>query len=144
MGAPYVWRGKGLELWDAAGAKSHHWGEPVFDCSGLVTTAIHEAGGPDWRLTHSAQTLFDALARAETPRTPRGTFGELKFYGASPKSVTHVAIDLGHGLVLEAAGGDATTTTPAIARARGARVRVVFDGRHDCVGAGPLSAIPEF
>lgn len=130
-GAPYVWCGKGLELWDPAGPKTHHWGFEVFDCSGFVTTAYLEAGGKDLRFTHAAQTMFDEFPHRSADA---GEFGLLKFYGASMKAVTHVGFSLGNGLVLEAAGGDATTRTPADAKARGARVRVVFDGRHDFLG----------
>lgn len=131
VGAPYVYRGKGLELWDPSGPKTHHWGVDVFDCSGLVTTAYRDAGGKDLRFTHAAQTMFDEFPHRSADALE---FGLLKFYGASVKAVTHVCFSLGNGLVLEAAGGDATTRTPADAKARGARVRVVFDGRHDLVG----------
>lgn len=131
VGAPYVWRGKGLELWDAAGPKSHHWGFPVFDCSGFVCAAYLEAGGPDLRFTHATQTMFDEFPHRSTDALE---FGLLKLYGSGPKTITHVALSLGNGLVLEAAGGDATTTSPSVAKARGACVRVGFDGRHDFLG----------
>ncbi len=133
LGAPYVWRGKGLDLWSPVAPLSHHWGEEVFDCSGLVTTALKDAGGPDWRFTHSAQALFDELKPVDA-----GAFGSLKFYGANAKAVTHVAFDLGNGLVLEAAGGDSTTVTPSIAKQRGAKVRVALDYRRDGVGSRAL------
>jgi cell wall-associated NlpC family hydrolase len=131
LGAPYVWKGKGLELWDVAGPKSHHWGFPVFDCSGFVTTAYREAGGKDLRFTHAAQTMFDEFPHRSADASD---FGLLKLYGASPANVTHVGLSLGNGLVLEAAGGDATTTSPSLAKARGACVRVVFDTRRDFLG----------
>lgn len=137
VGAPYVWRGKGLQVWTPAGLARHDWAEEVFDCSGLVTCAVHACGGPDWRATHSAQTLFDVLA----PALPWAV-GALRLYGKSPRQVTHVALVLGQGSIVEAAGGDARTTTPALARARGAAVRVGPERRSDFVGARQLPAWP--
>lgn len=131
VGAPYLWRGKGLDIWTPEGLRSNGLGVLAYDCSGLVTSALRDAGGPDWRASHSAQTLFDTL----TPAPTADRFGVLRFYGASPTAVTHVAIGLGNGLVLEAAGGDSHTTSLQAARAANARVRVVLDGRTDLLGA---------
>ncbi|WP_225888986.1 NlpC/P60 family protein [Myxococcus xanthus] len=41
MHAPYRWGGKG--------ERDPSTGQRVFDCSGLVTWALREVGGPDWR-----------------------------------------------------------------------------------------------
>jgi len=138
VGALYVWKGKGFELWTPAGLKLHGWGQTVFDCSGLIGQAVFDAGGIDRRASHSAQSYWDELA--ECPRAD--DFGALRFYGSSGSSITHISLSLGNGLVVEAAGGDSTTTTPELARRRPhARVRVGFDGRRDLQGARllPLS-----
>lgn len=137
QGSPYLWTGKGLSVWTPNGLQSNGLGLPAYDCSGLVTCALHDAQGPDWRASHNASTLWQQLAPAENA----DAFGVLRFYG-SPARPSHVAISLGNGLILEAGGGDQTTTSLEIARRQGARVRVVFDGRKDLVGARlmPLSS----
>lgn len=138
LGCWYVWKGKGATLWTKGrGLVPHNFGGLVFDCSGLVTTAIKQAGGADLRATHAAQTLFDELQECPTPDAR----GVLRFYGKSPERVTHVSISLGinergHLGVLEAAGGDETTTTIEAAKARhNARVRQGPDLRRDFLGA---------
>lgn len=138
QGCLYLWQGKGHELWTPNGLKSNGLGIPAYDCSGLVTCALHDAGGPDWRATHNAAALWQALRPADSA----GAFGVLRFYGGA--RVSHVALSLGNDLVLEAGGGDQTTTSLEIARRQGARVRVVFDGRRDLMGARllPLTAPP--
>lgn len=138
IGASYLWQGKGYVKWSMTGLASHgfHDGSgthPLYlvDCSGLVTCALKEAGGPDWRGTHRAQTLLEACER-ECP--PNG-FATLHFYGASRSSISHVNISLDHGLLLGAMGGDSTTTKPT----PGKDVRlIVGDNRSDFQEAGRL------
>lgn len=133
LGAPYVWKGKGDVLWTPAGLARHAFGRPVFDCSGLVTVAIHESGGPDYRATQNAGTMFAAWPIAPDPEAR----GVLRFYGHTGH-VSHVAISMGrtNGVleVLEAAGGDETTACPKA----GACVRVGPELRRDFVGARVL------
>jgi cell wall-associated NlpC family hydrolase len=132
VGCLYVWRGKGDDIWTPSGLKPHGWGQRVFDCSGAIGQALLDAGGKDRRGTFSAQTYFDAFPEVASP----DVFGALRCYGTGPKTISHIAMSLGHGLVIEAAGGDSTTTTPDVSRARpSARVRVGFDLRRDLVGA---------
>lgn len=136
VGAPYVWRGKGRSLWTPRSLVPHPWAGYVFDCSGLVTTAIKAAGGPDLRATHSAQTMFDQFPIADE----FDGAGVLRFYGPSRLHVSHVAICLGRNergqvLVVEAAGGDETTTTPLSAQQRGAKVRQGVELRRDFLGS---------
>jgi len=131
QGAPYLWQGKGYDVWTPNGLKTNGLGLAAFDCSGLVTSALRDANGPDWRATHNAKSLWDVLAGCENANS----FGCLRFYGVSSGRPTHVALALGNDLVLEAGGGDQTTTSLEIARRQGARVRVVFDGRRDLLGA---------
>ncbi len=135
LGSPYVWQGKGKSLWSPRGLILHAWVGQVFDCSGLVTCAAKLAGGPDFRATHAAQTMFDEFPVAGDFEAP----GVLRFYGTSRTNVTHVAICTGHDaqgrvLVIEAAGGDQTTTSPMVAQQRGAKVREGHEMRRDFLG----------
>lgn len=135
LGRPYVWRGKGEYLWSPHGLERHAFTEPVFDCSGLVTDALLDVGGPDLRASHSTQTMFDAFPEAPDANAR----GVLRFYGKGPNEISHVAICLGRAgafgggpvRVIEAAGGDSRTTGPT-ARAY---VRTGFERRTDFVGA---------
>lgn len=88
-------------LWSQKGPGS-------FDCSGLVTAALHAIGGagaPDLRATHNSQRLAD-----ETPHL--STFsdiavpmqGDLCFYGLDLGGVEHVAIWLDSGKAISADG----------------------------------------
>lgn len=110
VGAPYIW-----------GAKGDFYGtQRTFDCSGLVTWAYREAGGPDWRGTHNSDVLWEVL-----PEIGAAQFqpGDLLFWGerANPE---HVGIYLGGGgALLSAAGGDSDTRTVEDARKAGACVR---------------------
>lgn len=132
IGCPYVWKGKGLELWTPQGLQRHGYGTHVFDCSGLIGMALLTAGGKDRRATHAAQTYFDEFPAIDNAEM----FGALRFYGVGPKAITHISLSLGNGLIIEAAGGDSTTTTLQAAKARpNAKVRVGFDIRRDLVGA---------
>lgn len=134
IGSPYVWGGRGSLVFDQKQKRlvAHGFGQNVFDCSGLVTHCHWVATGLDWRGSESAQTLFNKL-----PKSARGI--ELEFYGKAVDKVTHVAIWLHDGfaagpLVIEAHGGDQTTTSPSEAMARGAKVEFHQSGRRDLVG----------
>lgn len=140
LGAPYVYRGKGALLWTPRGLEPHRFdGYLVYDCSGLVTCAVRAAGGPDWRASHAAQTMHDELRHAPDPWAP----GVLRLYGTGPANVSHVAIVVGPGEVLEAAGGDRTTTSPHLAARRSAQVRVGPERRVDFVAARLLPSLPQ-
>lgn len=106
VNAPYVWCGKGPD---------------AFDCSGLVTWALREAGGPDLRATHDTHALWLALPPADAPLP-----GDLAFYGLGPDphAVSHVMVLGPLGVVFGAAGGDHTTVSLVEAMRRRARVRV--------------------
>lgn len=143
LGVPYLWQGKGYVKWTLAGLATHGFADgsgthPLYlvDCSGLVTCAIKEAGGPDWRGSHRAQTLLEACEREYAP----GGFATLHFYGASRSAISHVNICLDNGMLLGAMGGDSTTTKPT----PGKDVRlIVGDNRSDFQEAGrlPLGAL---
>lgn len=85
QGQPCVWGRKGPN---------------VFDCSGLVTWAIHQAGGPDLRFTHNAHLLWK-----EFPIAFRPALGEiaLAFYGYSDV-IEHVMFLCPDGRVFGACG----------------------------------------
>ena len=89
-------------------------GPDVFDCSGLVAWCILKAGGPDLRATHNAQKLFDETAG---PWSIEPRPGDLAFYGADIKRITHVAIWLGPERVLSADGATSRVTDLAKAQA---------------------------
>lgn len=121
LGTPYQWGGKG---------GPRDWG---LDCSGLVTVALHAAGGPDWRQSHNSQALYDALP---PPRYQVLRGGELVFYGSGPKAVTHVMVHLGGELLAGACGGGHDCITLEEARRLAAKVqtRMGLHYRPDFVG----------
>jgi murein DD-endopeptidase len=57
MHAPY--------RWNAQGTRDANNGQRLFDCSGLVTWALLQVGGPDWRAIHNT----DRLLAEPWPRT---------------------------------------------------------------------------
>ncbi len=113
MGTPYVWGGK-----SPAG----------IDCSGVVTLALHQSFGPDWRKTHWTDKLWNELPVVpEMDALP----GDLIFYGGkSAQDVAHVMVLGPLGIAFGASGGDSTCVSVQIARERGARVRAYDDVRY--------------
>jgi murein DD-endopeptidase len=114
-------------------------GPTVFDCSGLVTWALFEAGGPDWRRTHTAQRLA-----GELPSTMPPLPGDLAVYGGGQLAVIHVAVVLAGGHVVTASGARSAIVTLADAIASGAQVRMrqleeYSRRRKDLVGYRSLS-----
>lgn len=88
IGRPYIWGGK----------------SPTgFDCSGLVTYSVFVAKGPDLRLTHNAQKLYDTGEPCDDTEEYR-----LAFYGPGPTAITHVTLEFGD-FTLESAGGGPNT-----------------------------------
>lgn len=133
--APYVWGGKGDQIWTPEGVIANPFPVEVFDCSGLITTCLHRAGGPDLRFTHGAKHL-----RALLPE--RGAGLRLRFY---PGHVAlHVPImmqvaeelETPFAIVIEAAGGDSQTLAPT----PGGFVRRGKERRRDFLSEGSLSA----
>lgn len=123
-GDTYVWGGKRDYVFSAQtlSLRVSPWlPRRVFDCSGLVTVALLDSGGPDWRGSHSSGAL---RAVAKPVLMFELQEGDLLF------RVGHVAIYVGpsqeHPLnivVIEAAGGDRATVSPMIAEARNASVQ---------------------
>lgn len=129
IGCHYIWEGKGNKIWTfKQGLVDHKFCEltdntkllNVFDCSGLVTHCLMMVtqGRIDLRGSHSAHTIFDTFPVAVDEKD-----GVLRLYSG------HVAISLGNGRVVEAAGGDETTTSIQAAIDRRAQVRAGKDLR---------------
>lgn len=108
----------------------YRWGgnDPMegFDCSGLVVEGLQAVGL--LRLKDAtAQALFEETkGRQRLTAVP----GCLMFYGRDLQSITHVAICAavlsasGQALVIEAGGGDSTTTSTARASQQNAFIRM--------------------
>lgn len=119
IGVPYVWGGS----------------NPMkgFDCSGFVQFVL-ESVGVDPRGDQNSQTLHDILLMnggliLQVPKA-----GAICFYGKTPKSITHVSICMNQYQIIEAGGGDSTTTSVVEAAKRDACVRVrPLDRRKDLV-----------
>jgi murein DD-endopeptidase len=89
------------------------------DCSGLVTGALYfGVKGPDWRATHNAQRLMGLCKPVVAPRP-----GDLAFYGPGKNAINHVMVVQAGGRVFGACSGNSDTTSPEIARKKGAYVR---------------------
>lgn len=112
VGCPYIWAAKGLWRLDLTQpGKLIALPELSYDCSGLVTCCLFEAGGPDHRNDWSAQIMFDVL-KPPIDGAKRPCLG---LFGGGDDTVHHVAILLEgdvHGWVIEACGGDQTTLAP--------------------------------
>lgn len=100
----------------------HGLGILVFDCSGFVTRAIKEGGGPDLSGTHNAQLLAGAM-----PELPAGTGvlpADCGFYGSSWDKVEHIVLCTAGGSCLSADGATWGITSLEVARASRCRVRL--------------------
>ena len=138
---PYVWGANGLVMWTPKGlvpTRTLALCDEAYDCVGLVKAAVHGIGGPDVRATWNCQTLWDSL-----PQAALGEPRRLKLYGPDVAHVKHVAIELGGGYQLEAAGGDSTTVSYTHALRRGARVTVrdEMHARSDLLGYRSFAAM---
>lgn len=144
IGRPYIWAGEGdfVVRRGASGdlvpvtPESQGVIGLCFDCAGLVKYAALKAGSKyDTRGWWGADHLFTELPL----RDPSEPF-ECRFYGRDQRA-THIEIGLGNGLVLGAAGGDASTLTLSDAQKRGAKVRIAFETRRDFLAARSLEAL---
>ena len=104
IGAPYIWGGDGS-------GKTHRG----FDCSGFVLEGLVAFGlynGPDI----TAQGLYDHLTKTalwKEGNVDHANDGDLLFFGKSTSMITHVAVALGVGLMLESGGGGSSCKTAA-------------------------------
>lgn len=133
--APYLWGGRGATLSDGGPSPYEGW-----DCWGLVSCAVLEAGGPDWR------GWWTDKAWADLEPVANPVPGDLVFYAPSPplgpQDVEHVEVVVGPAppmmlptgpslpgwRTIGARGGNHLTTSLAMAESQGARVR--YRGHH--------------
>jgi len=113
-------------------------GAGSFDCSGFICELLKSAGLLS-KVDLSAQGLHDLLFNnhAAYKIACEHAVGDLCFYGANRISITHVNMlfaEIGRFYIIEAGGGDSTTTTPQAAKALGAMVRIrPLTWRHDLI-----------
>lgn len=93
------------------------------DCNEVVQIILN-AGGADLPGDQTAQALFDHFSQPANHLSQDPALGSLVFYGQSRKQISHVAWCIDARRHIEAAGGDRTTITPAIAHQRKAFVRL--------------------
>lgn len=122
---PYIWGGKGMYLEEGGRLVLQIIAPAVYDCSGLVTSGIHAANGPDWRATHTAQRLWNEmplLSIHEQGGSLKQQEGDLLFYGRDSNHVTHVMAWI-DGKPFGACGGGSFTRTLGDATRSLARVK---------------------
>jgi cell wall-associated NlpC family hydrolase len=118
VGIPYKWGGSSVL--------------DGLDCSGLCILLLQSVG--------VLPPGFDATAEGLRGRFPAvgqqaAAFGDLVLFGRDAKHATHVAFYLGDGLMIEAGGGDSTTTSLERAIEQKAYVRLSpVSRRSDCLG----------
>lgn len=100
LGRPVLWDMKGEAKYDNVIISD------VFDCSGLVTCALYNAGCGDMRQTHNAQKLAN-----ETQATENPVEGDLVFYGQGTNRVIHVGVWLPGGQCLTGSGASKQVAT---------------------------------
>lgn len=124
VGRPYIWGGDGSGK--SAGG---------FDCSGLVLECL-QAFGIIPQIDLTAQGIYDILYSQLIWSTPgRGNEkpDDVLFFGKDDKHITHVAICIGGGLMVEAGGGGSKCKTAATSTGM-VRVRPI-SWRKDLVAA---------
>lgn len=100
VGAPYVWGGDGSGKCGGG-----------FDCSGLVLEGLWALGlycGADT----TAQGLYKALKAIGWMDVPRHleSDGDVLFFGKDEAHITHTAVAIGDGLMIEAYGTSKCTS----------------------------------
>lgn len=130
IGVPYIYGGQRLM-----------GPNPVIDCSGLVIEIGDEMGRFSDDFDTTAQGLYELLVygnsnfspsiKSYVPMNYNQAFnhllklkpGSLIFWGKDTKSIKHVSIFCGYGIMIDAAGGGSSTTTVEIANKQGAQVK---------------------
>jgi len=117
IGTPYIWGGN-TRL-------------DGFDCSGFVQEILWY-GGVDPAGDQTAQALYNKLSKNEYRSILKP--GSVLFFGQSRNSVSHIAIAVDHGTMIESGGGDRSCTTRARAHEKNAFVRLSpLNNRSDMV-----------
>lgn len=105
----------------------YRWGgdKPAngFDCSGLVIEMLQSVGvlpAGDW----TSSGLYSLFIGRGCTLLEVAEEGCLVFFGSTPATITHVGYALTEDLMLEAGGGNSTTTNEARAIEQDARVRI--------------------
>lgn len=104
IGCPYIWGGNGTGK--CAGG---------FDCSGLVVECL-QAFGIIPQIDLTAQGIYDILYNQliwSAPGKGKEKAGDILFFGKDAEHITHVAICIGDGLMVEAGGGSSKCKTAA-------------------------------
>lgn len=98
--------------------------DPIFglDCSGFVSELLRASGVIKWNERLNAQQLYNLFHFQKFSSKPE--FGALAFYGRSATAVSHVAFCLDSVTMIEAGGGDSTTTNMDLASRKNAFVRM--------------------
>lgn len=127
LNIPYKWGGK----------------NPLtgFDCSGLAEWLLQSLG-IDPPGINNAQMLYDWIKKEPVISMPKE--GAFCFYGKSLKEITHVAIMINENLIIEAGGGNATTTNRQVAETQGACVRIRPKGHRKDLVATLMPNYPEW
>jgi len=107
VGVPYIWGGNNR----LSG----------MDCSGFIQELLKSVGA-DPPGDQTAQALFDHFQ--DQGDWNRFVCGSLAFFGTDSRHVSHVSMLLDHSRVIEAGGGDSSTTSLKRAKEQGACVRI--------------------
>jgi len=95
------------------------------DCSGLMVELLKSMGIVPNGFDATAKDLFKILSsRTGSAVVDTDRFGHIVFFGSNVDSITHIALCLGGGLMLEAGGGGRETKTADKAYSQNALVRV--------------------
>ena len=91
LGKPYVWGGENMA-------------EGGYDCSGLLYVTSFDAGYKTPRLTAQGFSKLgkNILVGKQKP-------GDFLFFGSSTNKITHCAVYIGNGLMIESRGGRSNT-----------------------------------
>lgn len=98
--------------------------DPIYglDCSGFISELARAAGWIKWNERLNAQEFYNLFHFQKFSSVPE--LGALAFFGKGGSQVEHVGFCLDAVTMIEAGGGDSTTTDMAQASKRNAFVRM--------------------